>query len=261
VSAAIRDVTERRKAERALGEAYERERAASSRLRDLDQMKSDFLSTVSHELRTPLTSIKGFADTLLSHWDGIADDDRRLFVSRIASAGVRLEGLIGGLLDFSRLERGQLQLQPSEVDVAGLVQLALARVGLMLQNHKLEVEIDDHLIVHADRSAMVRSVENLLTNAAKFSPSASKVRIDACEDDERKHVVLRVADQGPGIPAAEAERVFERFYRIRTANQIPGTGIGLAIVKEFAEAQGGRAWVEASDEGGARVCLSLPRAG
>jgi two-component system sensor histidine kinase MprB len=107
----------------------------------------------------------------------------------------------------------------------------------------------------------VRSVENLLTNAAKFSPSGSKVRVDACEEDDGKHVVVRVADEGPGIPAAEAERVFERFYRIRTANQIPGTGIGLAIVKEFAEAQGGRAWVEAPEEGGARVCLSLPRAG
>jgi PAS domain S-box-containing protein len=261
VSAAIRDVTERRKAERALGEAYERERAASSRLRDLDQMKSDFLSTVSHELRTPLTSIKGFADTLLSHWDGIADDDRRLFVSRIANAGVRLEGLIGGLLDFSRLERGQLQLEPSEIDVAGLVQVALARVGVMLQHHDLEVDIADDLTVHADRSAMVRSLENLLTNAAKFSPGGSKVRVDASEDDDGKHVVLRVADQGPGIPAEEADRVFERFYRIRTANQIPGTGIGLAIVKEFVEAQGGRAWVETPEKGGARVCMSLPRAG
>jgi len=74
-------------------------------------------------------------------------------------------------------------------------------------------------------------------------------------------VVLRVADQGPGIPAEEADRVFERFYRIRTANQIPGTGIGLAIVKEFVEAQGGRAWVETPEKGGARVCMSLPRAG
>ena len=248
VSAAIRDVSERKLVERTLAEGYEREREAARKLREVDRMKSDFLSTVSHELRTPLTAIIGFAETLSARWSTFGDDRRRDLVERIGFAGVRLDQLITDLLDFTRLERGQLQINLEPCNVAELVRETIRKLTSILDGYTVNLELASDVEALADPNAFARVLENLLTNAAKFSQPGSPIRVQAYGLDHDE-VLVRVEDEGVGIPPDDVERVFERFYRSKNGGGAPGTGVGLAIVKEFTEAQNGRVWVESSGTG------------
>ncbi len=233
----IRDVTERRRAEEAQALAYERERQASSRLLEVDRLRTDFLSTVSHELRTPLTAIRGFSEWLVGAWDQTPDERRRDMVVRMLHAGSRLDFLIQDLLDFSRQERGQLKVELAPHPVAPLVEQTLEHVADALEDRRLDVRVEPGTVVLADRSALMRVLENLLTNAAKFSSPGSTISVTA--RGVPGGVALVVADSGIGIDPGEHEKVFDRFYRVPgEAAERPGTGIGLAIVKQFAEAQG-----------------------
>lgn len=257
ISASIRDVTERTRAEETQAHAFQREREASQRLREVDRLRSDFLSTVSHELRTPLTTIKGFADMLTSDWTSFTDDQKRDFMERISSAGSRLDNLIGDLLDFTRLERGQLKLDLESLDVAELVADAVRRVGPVLDEHVVDVDVDPGLMAVADALAFGHCIENLLINAAKFSHEGSSITVRARSDGDQ--IAVTVGDDGIGIPEDEIERIFERFYRVGPErNHRTGTGIGLAIVKDFTEAQGGSVTVTSLLGEGSQFTLSLP---
>ena len=256
ISAAIRDVSLRKKAEAVQMAAFEREREASRRLREVDRLRSDFLSTVSHELRTPLTAIRGFADLLVEHWDATEPDQRQALVERIAGAGLRLDRLIEDLLDFTRLERGQLGIDLRAHDPAQLVEEALRHVAVSLERHHVEVDVEPGLLVLVDEAAIARVLVNLLTNAAKFAPIGSTITVTACAVGDR--VELSVTDRGEGIPADEQDRIFERFYRVeRGTARRPGTGVGLAIVKEFTAAQGGEVHLHSVMGEGSRFTLRL----
>lgn len=259
VSAAIRDVTERKQAEDARTQALRQEREATQRLRQVDRLRSDFLSTVSHELRTPLTAIKGFAEMLARDWDEYGEEQRHDFVRRIAAAGARLDDLISDLLDFTRLEGGQLRFTPEPLGLAAVVNDAVRRTRSLLEPRRVEVGVADDLAVMADPTGVARVIDNLLANAAKFSAPDSLISVGAVRAGN--DVALSVADQGVGIPAEDLGRIFERFYRVGgQANRRPGTGIGLAIVKEFTEAQGGRVEVASTAGEGTTFTILLPAA-
>ena len=256
ISASIRDVTERKKAVEIQAAAIEREREASRRLREVDRMRSDFLSTVSHELRTPLTAIKGFAEILVESWASVPDDRKLEFVQRINNAGARLDYLIEDLLDFSRLERGQLKIVLEPHLVRGLLDETLRRAGSVLSNHVVSLEVPDDLWVLADKTAFIRVLENLLTNAAKFAPAGSEIEIGAAMADGE--VLLSVRDHGVGIAPEHHDLVFERFHRVpETAASQPGAGIGLAIVEQFTEAQGGHVSLDSEPGNGSTFTLHL----
>ena len=259
ISAAVRDVTERKAAENARTHALLREREASQRLRELDRLRSDFLSTVSHELRTPLAAISGFAEVLSTSSADMPETERADLIERIVSASARLDYLMSDLLDFARLERGQLKITPERQHLGLLVDAVLARVGPVLENHQLTTAVDGELSVLADPTAFSRALENLLSNAAKFSPKGSEITLSAHADDHE--VAISVADGGPGIPAGELDRIFDRFYRVGgSTNRLPGTGIGLAIVKEFTEAQGGYVESTSTEGHGSTFTIHLPSA-
>jgi PAS domain S-box-containing protein len=259
VSAAIRDVTERKQVEDARAHALRQEREAAQRLRQVDRLRSDFLSTVSHELRTPLTAIKGFAEMLDRDWGDYVDTQRQDFVHRIAAAGSRLDDLISDLLDFTRLEGGQLRFAPEPLGLTAVVNDALRRTRSMLDPRRVDVDVAHDLAVLADPTGVARVIDNLLGNAAKFSPPDSAITVRAARVGS--DVALSVADQGVGIPAEDIDRIFERFYRVGgQANRRPGTGIGLAIVKEFTEAQGGHVQVTSTIGEGATFTVVLPAA-
>jgi PAS domain S-box-containing protein len=263
ISVAIRDVTERKQADDARSQALRREREASERLRQVDRLRSGFLSTVSHELRTPLTTITGFADMLVGDWAGFPDEQRQDLVQRISRSGARLNGLIGDLLDFTRLEGGQLRFQAQPLDVLHAVAEAVQRCGPVVEGRRLDIDVPDDLTVLADPTALGRILDNLIGNAAKFSGDGSTVTVRARPaPDAVGEVVLTVTDEGVGIPEHELENVFERFYRVGGENnRRPGTGIGLAIVKEFSEAQGGRVAVDSVDGQGTTFTVVFPALG
>lgn len=260
VSAAIRDVTERSEAEAARRAALEREQEASQRLREVDRLRSDFLSTVSHELRTPLTAIKGFSHLLVDEKaDQMALADKEQLLKRIAASADRLDYLINDLLDFSRLERGLIKVTPESVGLHDLVVRAMERIGPVVERHGVQVEIDPSLAVMADPMTFSRVIENLVSNAAKFSEPGSTITVRATPAD--RTIDLVVADEGDGIPAEEIDRIFDRFYRVGgETNRKPGTGIGLAIVKEFTEAQSGRIAVSSVVGEGTEITVTMPRA-
>jgi two-component system sensor histidine kinase KdpD len=225
-----------------------------------DRLRSALLSSVSHDLRTPLASIIGSATGLKELGDNASQGARRELTTTILEEAQRLNRFVQNLLDMTRLGYGALTPRGDWCELRELVGRARSRLEQPLREHALEVTIaTDAEIVYADPALLEQVVVNVLDNAAKFSPPGSRVEVSASvlADD----IVIAVTDEGPGIPPAERERVFDMFYRVRDRDQRrPGTGLGLAICKGFVEAMGGTIMVRGGRDGhGTRIEIALPR--
>ncbi|HLX33161.1 MAG TPA: ATP-binding protein [Gaiellaceae bacterium] len=246
--AALRELTAER--ERLAVEALEAEA-----LRRSDALKTALLRAVSHDLRSPLMAILTSAGALAHGELSLEAEDRRELTETILSEAGRLDRLVGNLLDLSRLQAGAAAPEPGDWPVDDLVLQALddveaaARVEVVLPE-------DDPPLVHADRVQSERIVANLVENALRYSPPDEPVRVQVREAGS--DVLVRVVDHGPGIPPSEAERIFEPFQRGSLAGTTRGAGLGLAIARGFAEANGGRVWVESHAGQGATFVLALP---
>jgi PAS domain S-box-containing protein len=248
------DVTERERADDTLREAYEREREAAERLRSVDVMKNAFLSAVSHELRTPLSAVLGFAATLQQTDLELDEDDRKMMLDRLAANAHKLHQLLEDLLDLDRTARGVLEPQRSALDVTELVMRVTEEAEL--GGHPVTVDAEP-ILIEVDGPKVERIVENLVTNAAKYTPEGTPVGVYVRRQDDG--VLIVVEDEGPGIPEALKEAVFEPFERGPDApRRAAGTGIGLSLVARFAELHGGRAWVENRPGGGSSFRVFLP---
>jgi len=258
VIAAVRDVSERRAAQAALQDAYDHERDAAEQLRQADELKTSFLNTITHELRTPLTAITGFTNVLLG--TEVSSDQREDYLRRIQRNAESLTVLIGDVLAFARLDRHDRPLAPERLDLAIEVPLVVDHLAPVLEDHTVEVHVSSPTISFVDREALTRILTNLLTNAVRYSPTGSTITVDVSPQDD--HATLSVEDEGPGIPPEERGRVFERFFRGATAlaSGTPGTGIGLAVVRELSQRSSGTATVDDSTSGGARFEVTLPTA-
>jgi signal transduction histidine kinase len=237
--------------------AYQQERESAEKLALLDRQKGEFLALVSHELRTPLTAVKGFVDTVLEHWQTLPDPRRRDLLDRASSNADELNRLVGQLLDFARLDAADVRMQRQRIDVSVEVANALEDLAAALAEHPVEIEIPDGAMVVADRKAFADVLTNLLTNAAKFSPDGTPIRVRA--EGDGADLVVSITDHGVGIPLDEQARVFDRFYQ--SPSNLPsqhGTGIGLTIAKQFAEMQGGRISVESEPGLGSTFFVWLP---
>lgn len=257
------DVTDRKLAEQALraserkySEAFRREREAAQQLRALDEMKNTFLEAVSHDLRTPLTAILGSALTLEQSNLEMPIEDALDLVRRVAGNARKLQRLLGDLLDLDRLQRGIVTPQRRPYDLRQLITTAVAETENP-QGREVHIDVDP-TTVDLDGAKVERIVENLVSNALRHTDRGAEIWVRAHRRDDG--VMIVVEDDGTGIPDELKEEVFEAFRQApgSVAGHSPGVGIGLSLVKRFAELHGGTAWVEDRPGGGSSFHVSLP---
>jgi len=239
---------------------FEAEHRTVERLEELDQLKNDFLATVSHELRTPVTVIQGSGLTLERMWDSLDDKTRRDLLAGLTSNARVLHDLISNLLDLSRLEGGQPQTMFGRTNLSDLLLGTVDRLALLFGDHRLDVDVEDGLVVEADPILIERVAQNLLTNAAKHTPPGTRVKVSA--HDLNGTVVVAIEDDGPGIPEEELAHLGDRFFRggeINTRQR--GLGLGLAIASEILELHGSHLQVESQVGQGSRFSFGLPPRG
>ena len=261
VSAAIRDITERKRAESIVLGALKRERELTESLRELDRIKSDFVATVSHELRTPLTNIIGTIEMLAEGDYGELNPPQRRTVEVLDRNSHRLLDLVRDLLDLNHIESGGLGLQRRPTDLGDLFERVHSQVVSLAANKPIALRFEaagELGSVSVDSHQVERALLNLVTNAIKFTPAEGTVTVRAERTGERMMFV--VADTGIGIPEHEQQHLFTRFFRSSNAteNAIPGTGLGLVIVKHIVEGHGGTIDIESAVGKGTTVTVSLP---
>ena len=225
--------------------------------------KSEFLANMSHELRTPLNAILGFSQVLQQKLFGELNAKQEEYVGDILSSGNHLLSLINDVLDLSKVEAGQIELEPAPFSLREAVEGGVVMVRERASKNRVALVTDiapEVTLVHGDERRIRQVLFNLLSNAVKFTPAGGRIEVRAAEVDGEIHVT--VADTGPGIAAEDVERIFEEFQQTDVgAGKREGTGLGLALSKRLVELHGGRIWVESELGAGSRFVFTLPADG
>ena len=256
------DITSRIDAERELERLLAAERAHNEELRQLDRLKDEFVALVSHELRTPLTSVRGYLELVLEGEAGHLSEEQARFLRIVERNAVRLQDVVGDLLFIAQVDAGRLVLDSRPVDLASIVADAVeaARPAADEKPLELELETGSALVVDGDRGRLGQLLDNLVSNAVKFTPAGGRVSVRASASNG--HVELSVADTGMGIPDEEQGKLFQRFFRSARASElaIPGTGLGLTIAKAIVDAHGGSIACRSTEGQGTTFSVELPLA-
>ena len=247
---------------RAYEELRERNRAleaANEELKELDQLKSDFVSMVSHELRAPLTNINGSIELMLAD-DTMDPETQRAMLRIIAEQTARLTRLVQGILNVNRIEARKLELHPEVVFIHPILERVVREIAQTTERHVFELPDTPLPPVWADPDRLQEILSNLLDNAVKYSPDGGTIRVGAQVLEDR--MVISVSDPGLGIPARELDKIFEKFHRVDRgdARATYGHGLGLYISKRLVEAHGGDIWVESELGRGSTFYFTLPLA-
>ncbi len=233
--------------------------AHAEALAESDRLKSTLLSAISHDLRTPLAAITTAAEELVAEDVQWKSQDTREFGQIIGMAAAQLNRLLTGLLDLGRIEAGRLHVHRGWYNIAEIFHAVLQRFSTELDNRPLQIDVPDELpLVPVDYIHIEQVLWNVIQNALKYSPRRSPLKINAYL--QHAMLILDIADRGPGIPPVDAERVFEKFYRLEQPNQgkVPGMGIGLTICRGLIEAHGGQITIHEHAGGGTIVRIALP---
>jgi two-component system phosphate regulon sensor histidine kinase PhoR len=230
-------------------------------LRRLERVRQDFVANVSHEFKTPLTAIQGFAETLLG---GALEDpaNNRRFLEIIRDHAAQLARVTDDLLKLARIEAGKLEVQFGPVNIVDVVDICAETTMLRAGRKGIDfgAEIPGELpMVRGDARLLREVMQNLLDNAVQYTPAGGQIRVQA--ETGSREVIVSVVDTGIGIPLADQERIFERFYRVDAARsrEEGGTGLGLSIARHIVETLGGRLWVESEVGRGSRFSFSIPQ--
>ncbi len=224
-----------------------------------ERLRSALLTSISHDLKTPLASVLGAASTLRDLAGGLSDQQKRDLLATVIDESERLNRFIANLLDMTKLESGAIVPNTALHDVGEIVGSALRRASKIIARHKVSLELAADLpMLELDAVLFEQVLFNVLDNAAKYSPPETTISIRGLRNDD--NVVLQVADEGEGIPPAELESVFDKFYRVQKGDHVrPGTGLGLAISRGFVEAMLGTiSAANRSDRSGAVLTIRLP---
>ena len=233
-----------------------------TREKEIDQMKSDFISLVSHELRTPLTSIIGFVSFILDGKAGAINDRQRNSLARVQRQSKRLAALINDLLDISRIESGRIQMDQAPISLLEIVTHRLEEIRPQADEKSIQLDLnapESIPKVLGDEARIGQVFTNLIGNAIKFTPENGEVNVKVEADGNLLHV--EVIDTGPGIPPEERQKIFDKFYQLSdiSTRQQGGSGLGLSISKSIVEAHGGKLWIDDGNQGkGSNFQFVLP---
>ncbi len=229
--------------------------------KEIDRMKTELVSMVAHELRSPLTSIAGFSELLLDA--GVTQEQSREYAEIILKESNRLGDLINKFLDISRIESGKSQVHKTPVQIEHVIESILEMNMYLAERKGMKVDLnipDDLATVWVDREMMGEVILNLFSNAVKYSPEGKKITIEVEDKDDEQ--LVRVIDQGYGIPEKSLNKIFDKFYRV-TENEyiqeVNGSGLGLSLVKEIIELHDGSIWVESKLGEGSTFTFSIPK--
>ena len=236
--------------------AYDSERHTVEELRRLSALRADFVSLVSHEMRSPMAAVIGAARTLQQRWSELSPDQRESFLALIGDETARLAGLIGDVLDTSRIEAGTFSYRFGEVDIATLVRDSVTTAAIGQDEIPVVTDISTVPVVRGDADRLRQVVGNLIDNAVKYSPAGEQVQVRVAPFDGS--VLVAVTDRGPGIERTDQRLIFEKFGRVAGPQAKPGTGLGLYIARSIAEAHGGTLDVASSRGLGSTFTLKLP---
>ena len=246
------EIRKRRRVEKALIHAKEEAERAS-------KFKDRFLSTMSHELRTPLNAVMGFSDLLADKRYGELNERQQRYVSHINTGGRHLLKLINDILDLSKIEAGRLEISLEDLSVASIFEEVVSALRPLAEKktQTLSPSAERSLAVRADAMRFKQVLMNLVGNAIKFTSQGGRIELSA-EQVERE-VLVKVCDNGPGIPREEQKRIFESFYRLRNSGEgVEGTGLGLVIAESLVKLQGGHLALESAPGHGSCFHFSLP---
>jgi len=233
---------------------------ANERLRELDNLKSAFVSVVSHELRTPMTSIKGYVDNLLDGLAGGLTDKQGYYLNRVRYNIERLTRMINDLLDLSRIEARKVEMRWEPIALRELAADVVESLQMLARDKRITLTAPETSVpaIPGDRDKLHQVLTNLINNAIKFTPQGGTIRVDI-QPSSDDWVQVSVTDTGCGIGPEEIGKVFDRFYRASSApTEVRGAGLGLAITKSLVELHGGRIWVDSTLGQGSTFALTLP---
>lgn len=247
---------------RALSDRLREREDEGNRLREAERTHRDFLSMAAHELRAPLTAIKGYTRTLMMKHDQLSDEKRHLYLSTVNEQSDRLARLVDDLMDVSRIDAGMLKLAQEDLDTTEVVDSLLAQFTTKWAGRRIEVHTDggEPPRVIADRHRLDGILINLIDNAIKYSPAGTAVEVTVARKGAQ--VAFSVRDHGAGMTENERQGLFQKFHRLpgAAASDVPGTGLGLYIVKGLVDAHGGMITVDSAPGGGSTFTVALPAA-
>jgi PAS domain S-box-containing protein len=262
IVATTTDVTEWRRAMRRADDALRIEREATRQLRELDELKNEFVAKVAHDLRTPITTIQGFADTMVHRWSAFSDEDKLRFLDLISQGSRQLMVLVEDILEVSNIESAEFRIELGDVDLTKPLRMLAAHFDVITAPGRILWDVPDDLPhVRGDERRITQIVTNLVSNALKFSDDDSVVRVSARARDDGSHVRLRIGDEGVGIAPDDLPRLFGKFVQLNQPRDRPypgGSGLGLYITRSLVEAQGGTVWIESELGVGTTVFVDLP---
>jgi PAS domain S-box-containing protein len=254
------DISDRKANEEKLDRLLARERGQNEELRELDRLKDEFVALVSHELRTPLTSIRGYLELVLDGAPGDLSNEQRQFLGVVDRNAERLQRLVGDLLFIAQVDAGRLALELDRLDAAevGAESVEAARPAADQKGVELRLVGDPRVELVGDRARLSQLVDNLVSNAIKFTPPAGHVEVAVYA--RPTEIAIEVSDSGMGISAEEQKRLYQRFFRTSaaTSQAIPGTGLGLVISKAIVDAHEGTIELESAEGKGTTFRVTIP---